>query len=77
MVGEEKEINIFPCGICPKLKVIARLRFELAYYDIAIQRFNHYTTRLPNPRLIGLVGGVFSNSPGDRGSIPGNVLPKT
>ena len=28
-------------------------------------------------RLIGLVGRVFSNSPGDLGSIPGRVIPKT
>ena len=29
-----------------------------------------------NP-LIGLVGRVFANGPGDRGSIPGRVIPKT
>ena len=28
-------------------------------------------------RLIGLVGRVFSNDPGDMGSIPGQVIPKT
>ena len=28
-------------------------------------------------RLIGLVGRVFANGPGDRGSIPGQVIPKT
>ena len=28
-------------------------------------------------RLIGLVGRVFANGPGDRGSIPGRVIPKT
>ena len=28
-------------------------------------------------RLIGLVGKVFANGPGDLGSIPGRVLPKT
>ena len=27
-------------------------------------------------RLIGLVGRVFANGPGDRGSIPGRVIPK-
>ena len=30
-----------------------------------------------NIRLIGLVGRVFTNGPGDLGSIPGRVLPKT
>ena len=28
-------------------------------------------------RLIGLVGRVFTNDPGDQGSIPGHVIPKT
>ena len=27
--------------------VIAHLEFELAYYDSAVHRFNHYTTRTP------------------------------
>ena len=29
----------------PKENVIARLEFELAYYNSAVQRFNNYTTR--------------------------------
>ena len=28
-------------------------------------------------RLIGLAGRVFANGPGDQGSIPGRVIPKT
>ena len=28
-------------------------------------------------RLIGLIGKVFVNGPGDLGSIPGRVIPKT
>ena len=28
-------------------------------------------------RLIGLMGRVFANDPGDRGSIPGRVIPKS
>ena len=27
--------------------------------------------------IIGLVGGVFPNCPGDLGSVPGRVIPKT
>ena len=30
-----------------KVNVIARLEFELAYYDSEVHRFNHYTTRTP------------------------------
>ena len=29
------------------------------------------------PRLIGLVGRVFANGPGDLGSIPSRIIPKT
>ena len=32
---------------------------------------------ITNNRLIGLVGRVFANGPGDLGSIPGHVIPKT
>ena len=31
----------FPKGICPKVNVIARLVYELAYYDSAVHRFNY------------------------------------
>ena len=29
------------------MNVIARLEYELAYYDSAVHHFNHYTTRTP------------------------------
>ena len=32
---------------CQKVNVIARLGFELAYNDFAVQRFNPYTTKTP------------------------------
>ena len=32
---------------------------------------------IPYARLIGLMGRVFTNGPGDLGSIPGHVIPKT
>ena len=35
------------------------------------------TLKVINNLLIGLVGRVFANSPGDLGSIPGHVIPKT
>ena len=40
-------VHNFPQGICPKVKVIGRLELELAYYDSAVQRFNHNTTGTP------------------------------
>ena len=42
-----KGAHTFPKGICLKVNVIARLEYELAYYDFAVHRFNHYTTRTP------------------------------
>ena len=45
IAGKEKGVHTFPKGICPKVNVIARLEYELAYYDSAVHHFNHYTTR--------------------------------
>ena len=42
---EDKRVHTFLKGLCPKVNVIARLGYELAYYDSAVHRFNHYTTR--------------------------------
>ena len=42
-----KGIHTFPKGICLKVNVIARLEFELAYYDSAVLSFNHYTMGTP------------------------------
>ena len=46
-IWEDKGVHTFPKGICPKVNVIARLEYELEYYDSAVHRFNHYTTRTP------------------------------
>ena len=46
---EDKGAHTFPKGICPKVNVIARLAYELVYYDSAVHHFNHYTTRTPPP----------------------------
>ena len=42
---EDKGAHTFPKCICPKINVIARLEYELACYDSAVQCFNHYTTK--------------------------------
>ena len=34
------------------MNVIARLEYELAYYDSAVHRFNHYTTRTPQSEKV-------------------------
>ena len=43
----DKGVHTFPKGICPKVNIIARLEYELAYYESTVHRFNHYTTRTP------------------------------
>ena len=50
---EDKWVYTFPKGICPKVNVIVRLEFELAYYDSAVQRFNHdiKVDNLPKNRI--------------------------
>ena len=57
------------------MNVIARLEYELAYYDSAVHRFNHYTTRTPS--WTDIAGRLFVNGPVGRSSIPGRVVPKT
>ena len=37
----------------------------------------HVYTYMYECILIGQVGRVFANGPGDRGSVPGRVIPKT
>ena len=44
---------MFPKGICPKVNVIARLDFEIAFYDSEVHRFNHYIARTPSPKFSG------------------------
>ena len=44
---KDKAVHTFLKSICPKVNVIARLEYELAYCDSAVHRFNHYTTRTP------------------------------
>ena len=39
--------DTFPNGISPKVNIIARLEFELAYYDVTVQNFIHYSMRTP------------------------------
>ena len=51
---ENKGVHTFPKGICPKVNVIARLEYELAYYDSAVHRFKHYTTRTPTVKVLSL-----------------------
>ena len=38
-----KRIHTVPRSIIPKVTLKARLEFKLAYYDVAVQHFNHYT----------------------------------
>ena len=37
-------VHVFPKGISPNVNVIARLKFEHAYMDVAVQHVNHNIT---------------------------------
>ena len=50
--------------------------FDMSLKKKVNQTHTHTHTHTHH-RLIGLVGGVFANDPGDLGSIPGRVKPKT
>ena len=47
-VCEDKRVYTFPKVINPKVNVIARLEFELAFCTIAVQQLNHYTLENPH-----------------------------
>ena len=40
----DKGFRTFSKCICPKLNVIVRLEFELAYYDVVVENVNYYST---------------------------------
>ena len=46
--GEDKGVHIFPKSSDPKVTAIARLEFELVYYDVAVYHVNHYATETPS-----------------------------
>ena len=57
---EDKGVHTFPKSICPKGNVLARLVYELAYYDSAVHRFNHYTTRTPPLLILSLPAKTYN-----------------
>ena len=40
---QDKRVHTYPKGICPKVNVIARLEYELAYYDSTVHTNFVYT----------------------------------
>ena len=56
-----------------------RKKAYLISVDIIAHPLQNISTKLFGDinRLIGLVDRVFANGPGDLGSIPGRVIPKT
>ena len=43
----DKGVHAFPKGICPKMNVIAQLKFELAYNPITVHLVIHYVPTVP------------------------------
>ena len=44
---ENNGVHTFPNDICPKVNVIARLKFELACFDSTVKRLYHYAMKTP------------------------------
>ena len=63
------------------MNFIAQLQFKLIYSDkensFCYKKFNRNLYLFTMNWLICLVGRVFTNSLGDLGSIPGQVIPRT
>ena len=45
------EFHAFPKGMNLKVNVIARVEFELAYLETAVQHFSHKATETPSTRV--------------------------
>ena len=45
--GGNKGFHTYPEGIISKVNAIARLEFEYAYYEVAVQHVSHYATKIP------------------------------
>ena len=57
IAGEDKGIYAFPKGISPKVKLSARLKFELAYYDVTVHHVRYHTIETPLQKI-----GIFFTS---------------
>ena len=44
------------------MNVIARLEYELVYYDSAVHRFNHYTTMTPPWIILFAINAFLAHS---------------
>ena len=42
--GRDKRVHVFPKGYNPKVSVIAKLEFDLVYYDVAVLHISYYAT---------------------------------
>ena len=49
---EEKGAHAFLTDISQKVILIVWLEFKLAYYDVTVQLFNHYTMEMSQDRLV-------------------------
>ena len=51
----------FPKSISPKVNVIARLGFELAYFEDIVWHFSHYTTQTSSEERIIIIIIIIIN----------------
>ena len=45
------DVQLFFKGISPKVNLLARVGFELVYYDVAVQHVSHHATGTPSPSV--------------------------
>ena len=44
----DKGVRTFPEGISPKVNAIARVKFELSYYNVTVEHVSHYSKGTPH-----------------------------
>ena len=61
----------------PIVKKVSNNRYDIIVWTFQLMNFSAHTSIYTYYRAIGLMSRVFANGPGDQGSIPGRVIPKT
>ena len=63
----DKWVHTFPKSISLKGSIIARLEFELIYYNVAVQHIINYTMRTP-PTCICIIALKYMRRQGQKNS---------
>ena len=61
--GRHERLHPFLKAICRKMNVLAQLRFELAYYDVTLQRISHHIMGFPHWGIYRIYTSIFLRWP--------------